>query len=51
VLIEAEDVAAVETDALKNTVAIKQTVVEHGHFGIGAVDKLAIEINLHRSRA
>ena len=46
-LLEPENIAAVEPDALENAVAVQQAVVEHGHLGLGLVDEFAIEINLH----
>jgi hypothetical protein len=50
-LIEAEDIATIEADALKDAVTIEQTVVKHGHLGLCVVDKFAIEIDLHRPAA
>mgnify|MGYP003693982693 CR=1 FL=1 len=42
---EPENSAAIKTDALKNTVAVKQAVVENGNLSAGLVEKFAIDIN------
>jgi hypothetical protein len=50
VLLQPEDVAAVEPDALEHAVAVEQPVVEHRHLGVGLVHEFAIEIDLHARR-
>lgn len=49
-LVQAEDVPLVEANALKHAVPVKQSVIEHGNLGVGLIDKLSIEVNLHRRR-
>ena len=44
---ELEDAAMIKADAFKNAVAIKQSVVKHGHFGVTLAVILAIDKNLH----
>ena len=47
VFLELENTAVVGADAFKNAVAIKQTVVEHGHLGVAFAAKFSINKNLH----
>ena len=42
---EPKNPVAIKTDALKNTVAVKQAVVENGNLGVGFIEKFAVNIN------
>ena len=44
-LLQQKDAAVVKADALKDAVAIKQAVIEHGNFGVGLIDELAVEVD------
>jgi len=46
-LLELEDAAVVNADAFKNAVAVKQSVVEHGHLGTALVEIFAVNIDFH----
>ena len=45
---QTEDATVVKTDPFKNSVAIKQTVIEHGDFGLAFSIKFSVDINLRR---
>ena len=48
--LQSEDPAVVKTDPLKNSVAIKQAVIEHGNFGIALGIKFPVDVNLRKLR-
>jgi hypothetical protein len=48
VLVEAEDTALVEADALEDTVSVEETVVKDRDFGFGLRIKLSVDIDFHR---
>src|SRR4051812_24866022 len=47
---EAEDTTVVKADALKNAIAVKQAMVEHGNFRLGLRHKFSVEINRQFAR-
>jgi hypothetical protein len=47
VFLELENAAVVSPDALKNAIAIEQTVVKHGHFGVPFTQIFTVDENLH----
>lgn len=47
VLGEAEDAAVVDADALENTVAIEEAMIEHGDFGVFLAEQLSVEVDFH----
>jgi hypothetical protein len=47
VFLQFEHAAIVGADALEHAVAVKQTVVEHGHFGVAFAAKFSINVNFH----
>src|SRR5262249_26626805 len=50
VLVKAEDLAGVDTDALENAVAVEQAVVVDRDGGAGLVDELAVDVDLGHPR-
>src|SRR5882724_8148046 len=51
VFFQFEDAAVVGADAFKNSVAVKQSVVEHGDFCVALVEIFAINENFHAKSA
>jgi hypothetical protein len=45
--LETENIAAVESNALKNTISVEQSVIEHGNLGVSGINKFPIEVNFH----
>src|SRR5262249_45773261 len=50
-LLEAEDLAGIDTDALKDAVAIEQTVIVHADSGIVLVVQLAVDPDARHGRS
>ncbi len=48
VLLQFEHAAMISADALKNAVAVKQTVIEHGHLRIALAAIFAVNVNFHQ---
>src|ERR1700722_10722638 len=51
VLLQFEHTTIVSTDAFKNSVAVKQSVVEYGDFCVALVEIFAINKNFHAKSA
>jgi hypothetical protein len=47
VLAQLEDQPVVGADALEDAVAVEQAVVEHRHHRLGALHKLAVQVDFH----
>jgi hypothetical protein len=47
---ESKNPAVVKTNALKNSVAVQKTVIEHGNFRLRFRDEFAVEINRQFAR-